>query len=154
LTSLPTLNRRRAERLRGRLAHLAGEHERDLLGAAYVDVVGHQRFKEAARAARVVEDERAGDLDLAHRELPPVACTPIIDGERCRDHAHPTVEERLHVAGVKAVAELLQPPRLRADGEAVRERGEGNPGSCAPALGPLVPVDPHLRGPWRVGADL
>ena len=56
----------------GRSAQLAGEHERDLFGAADPDVVGHERLEEAAGAARVVEHERAGDLDLAHRELPPV----------------------------------------------------------------------------------
>ena len=57
----------------GRLADLAGEHHRDLLGPADVDVVGDERFEEAAGAARVVEHERARHLDLPHRELPPVA---------------------------------------------------------------------------------
>src|SRR6266511_1563741 len=56
-----------AERLPGRLAHLAGKDDGQLLGAADVDVVGHQRLEEAACPARVVEDERARDLDLAHR---------------------------------------------------------------------------------------
>ena len=63
----------RAKWLSGRLSHLAGEHDRDPLGAADVDVLGDERFKEGACAAGVVEDERARDLDLTHRQLPPVA---------------------------------------------------------------------------------
>ena len=45
----------------------------DLFGAADADVVGDERLEERAGAARVVEDEGAGHLDLAHRQLPPVA---------------------------------------------------------------------------------
>ena len=48
-----------SERLAGGLADLAGEHERDFLGAADADVVGHERFEEGAGAAWVVEHERA-----------------------------------------------------------------------------------------------
>src|SRR3954452_14290140 len=57
----------------GRSAQRASEDQRDLLGAADADVVAHQRFKAATLAARVVEHQRAADLDLAHQELPPVA---------------------------------------------------------------------------------
>ena len=38
----------------------------------------NQRFEEAAGAAGVVEHQRAGHLDLAHRQLPPVAGGAII----------------------------------------------------------------------------
>src|SRR6266508_5992958 len=48
-----------AEGLLGGGTDLAGEQDRDLLGPADTDVVGHQGLKEPAGSARVVKDDRA-----------------------------------------------------------------------------------------------
>ena len=57
-----------------------------LLGAADADVVGDERLEEAPGPARVVEDQGARHLDLAHGELPEVAGRPVGLGERGGDH--------------------------------------------------------------------
>jgi hypothetical protein len=132
----------------------AGEDQRDLLGPPDADVVGDQRVKEAARAARIVEHQCAADLDLAHRELPPVAGGAIFARERRRQLGDPAVEESLHVLGAEAVADRLQHAGLITGGEAVRERAIFHAGVLGLALGPFVPVDPDLRRVREVGADL
>src|SRR6266540_3134894 len=53
------------------------EDERDLVGPAGAEVVGHQRLEERPGAAGLVKDQGAGDLDLAHRQLPPVPSRPV-----------------------------------------------------------------------------
>jgi hypothetical protein len=68
-----------------RAPELSGEDHGDLFGAADPDVVGHERFEEAAGAAGVIEHERARRLDLAHREFPPVSGGTILDGQRRHD---------------------------------------------------------------------
>jgi hypothetical protein len=110
--------------------------------------------KEAARPSRVVEDERARVLDLAHRQLPAVAGGSVSARERGRDQRRPAVEEGLHVAGAEAVADRLQPPRLAAAGTAVAQCPERDAGARRLPLRPLVPVQPHLGRVREVGADL
>ena len=105
----------------GRSPQLTGEDHRDLFGAADPDVVLNERFEEAAGAARVVEHERAGRLDLAHRELPPVAGGTILDRERRWDVGDPAIEERLHVLGAEGVAYRLQLLGLITGREPVRQ---------------------------------
>jgi hypothetical protein len=50
----------------GAATTVAPEHGVDFVGAPDADVVGDERLEEASGSARVVEDERARDLDLAH----------------------------------------------------------------------------------------
>ena len=138
----------------GRASELAGEHHRDFFGAADPDVVLHQRFEERTGAARIVEHERAGRLDLAHRQLPPVPGLTILGSERRGDLGDPAIEERLHVLGPEGVADSLQPAGLIAGREPVRQRGKRDPGFGGLAFGPFVPVDPDPREPRTVGADL
>jgi hypothetical protein len=45
----------------------AGEEHLDVLGPAEVEVVGHERLEEGGRAGGVIEDDGAGDLNLARR---------------------------------------------------------------------------------------
>ena len=54
-------------------ADLAVEDDLDGVRAAEVEVVGDQRLEEAAGVAGLGEHQGAGDLDLRHRQLPPVA---------------------------------------------------------------------------------
>ena len=54
-------------------ADLAAEDDLDVGGTADVKVVGDQRLEESAGVAGCVEHDGAGDLDLPHRALPPVA---------------------------------------------------------------------------------
>jgi hypothetical protein len=74
---------------------LAGGHDRDLFGAANRDVVGNQRFEEAPGATRRVEHQRARHLDLAHRQIPPIAGGAILAAQRRRNLGDPAVKERL-----------------------------------------------------------
>src|SRR5262245_33610347 len=66
-------------------------------GSANADVVGDQRLEEGTGSSRCVQDERAGDLDLAHAQLPPVAGSTIDVGVGARDTRHPIVEKRLQL---------------------------------------------------------
>jgi hypothetical protein len=138
--------------LADRASELAGEHHRHLLGPTDADVVSHEGLEEAPRPARVVEDEGARHLDLAHRQLPEVARTPVVIGERGRDHRAPPVEEALDVRRPEAVADGLEGDRVLARGEAVRELAEGDAGVTRLALGPLVAVQPYLGRVGEVGA--
>src|SRR5204863_3969333 len=61
---------------------VAAEHGVHLVWPADADVVGDQRFEEATGPAGIVEHQRAGDLDLAHGQRPPVARRPVRGGER------------------------------------------------------------------------
>src|SRR5215471_12359812 len=74
---------------------LAGEDELDFVGAAQGEVVGDEGVDEGTQAAGSVEDQRAGGLDLAHGELPPVAALALSVPERGGDDGHPAVEEGL-----------------------------------------------------------
>ena len=130
------------------------EHGPDLFGPADADVVGHERLEEAPGPAGVVEDEGAGDLDLAHRQLPEVAGPPVLVGERGRDDRRPAVEEALDVVGAEPVADRLQSARVLTGGEAVGQLAEGETGPAGLALGPLVTVQPDLGRIGEVGADL
>ena len=130
------------------------EHGIDPLGAADVDVVGDECLEEPAGPAGVVEHQGLGHLDLAHRELPPVAAGPFVVGERGGDDVDPAVEERLHVAGPEPVTDLLQPVGAVAGSEPVAQRPVVDAGLVGLALGPLVAVDPHLGRIREVGADL
>lgn len=136
------------------LGDAAGEHGGDLVRSADADVVGHQRLEEAAGPAGIVEDQRAGRLDLAHRQLPPVAGLPVSGGERDGDGGDPAVEEAVHHPGPEAVADGLEPLRLVAGSKAVGECPKADPGLGGPAFGPLVAVDPDLGRIGEVRADL
>ena len=101
-----------AEQMVASTTDLPGEHGGDLMGTADADVVGDEGLEEAAGPPGVIEHQRAGDFDLAHRQLPPIAGCPVGGGERDRDGGDPPVEETLHVVGAEAVADALQPVRI------------------------------------------
>src|SRR5262249_59111814 len=92
----------------GSASAVEAEDGSHLVGAADADVVGHQRLEESSGSSGIVEDQRAGDFDLAHRQLPAVAGGPVVAGERGRDGADPTVEQGLHVGGPEAVTDGLE----------------------------------------------
>jgi hypothetical protein len=64
--------------------HSPTEDDLHLLGTADVEVVGAQCLEEPAGLAGCVEHEGAGDLDLAHGDVPPVARGPVDLGQRQR----------------------------------------------------------------------
>jgi hypothetical protein len=143
-----------AEGLLGGGADLAGEQDRDLLGPADTDVVGHQGLNEPAGPARVVKHDRAADLDLAHGQLPPGPGRTVGAGEGRRDLPDPAVEEALDHGRAEAIADPLQARRLVAGGKAVGELGDDQAGLGRLPLGPLVPVEPHLGRVGEVAAEL
>lgn len=126
-------------------AAFAGEDRLDLVGTAHGEVVTHDRVEHRAGVAGRVEHQGAGHLDLAHRQLPPVAAGTVIDRQRRGNHAQPTFEEHQNVDRSEAVTDLLQPVGVSAGGEAVGQRREPDAGLGRLAFGPLMPVDPHLR---------
>ncbi len=62
----------------------ATEDDLHLLRSAEIEVVGAQRLKEPAGMAGCVKDHGARDLDLAHRDVPPVPAGPVGLGQRQR----------------------------------------------------------------------
>ena len=76
---------------------LTPEDEFDLIGTAEVEVVSDQCLEEGTSAAWSIEHQGAGGLDLAQRELPPVAGVTIGGGQRRRDDRHPAIEEALQI---------------------------------------------------------
>jgi hypothetical protein len=76
---------------------VSGEDELDAVGAPDVEVVGHQRLEERPGTPWCVEHHGSGDLDLAHRQLPPVARDAVVfgQGQRQRQGRHPPLEEDL-----------------------------------------------------------
>ena len=75
VTSVPRVTTLVLNCRRGRVCRRGSGGRRDLDGvrAAEVEVVGDQGLEEAAGIAGLGEHQRAGDLDLGHRQLPPVA---------------------------------------------------------------------------------
>jgi hypothetical protein len=129
----------------GRSAERTGEDHGHLVGSADADVVGHQRLEESSGPARVIKDQGAGSLDLAHRQFPPEPRGPVGVGERGGDTGDPAVEERLNVGGPEAVADGLEALGSGAGGEPVGQFGEADPSPAGLPFGPLMSVDP-LRG--------
>ena len=130
------------------------EDDPHLRRPAEADVVGDDRFEEGAAAAGLIEHDRAGRLDLAHRQLPPVAAGPIGIVERGRDDRHPPLEERVDVGRAEPIADRLQGGRVVTGPEPVGQLGEADPGGGGLLLGPLVPVQPDLGRIREVGAQL
>jgi hypothetical protein len=130
----------------GSVCAAGGRTRRDLLGAADADVVLHQRLEARARAARVVEHLRARDLELAHRQLPPVPGETIPCSQRRGDGDDPAVKERLPVLGAEAVADRLQPLGIGAAREPVVQPLIPQPDARRLALDPLVPLTHTFAG--------
>src|SRR6185437_15872290 len=63
------------------------------VGPTEVEVVGDQRFEEPAGVAGGVEDDGAGELDLPHGGLPPVAGVTVGVGEGLRQQRQPALHE-------------------------------------------------------------
>src|SRR5262249_27808863 len=96
----------------------------DLLRTADTDVVADERLEEPPGAPGVVEHKGAGDFHLAHGQLPEVAGSLVVGGERCGDDRAPAVEESLDVCRSEPVADALKASRVLARGEPVRQLTE------------------------------
>ena len=135
-------------------AGTALEDDLGAFGAADVEVVGDQGLEERPGVTGGGEHQGAGDLDLAHGQLPPEPGRLVSSGERDRQPRHPPGEEHADGAGLQPVADGLQAVRVAGGGEAVGQLGESDPGLDRLALGPFVPVDPDLDRVGEIGADL
>ena len=145
---MPAVKMRSPERLLGRLGDPAGEHHRDGLGAPDVHVVLYQGLEEATGPPRIVEDEGAGDLGLAHREFPPVVGRPVGCVERGRDDRDPAVEEPLEIVRTEGVADGLEARRVLTGREPVGQGAIREPLVVGLALRPFMAVQPDFG---RVG---
>jgi len=130
----------------GVAADLAAEDDLHVGGPAEVEVVGDERFEEAAGVAGCVEHDGAGDLDLAHRALPPVAGVPIRLAQRQRQAGQPALDEDVDRAGPEPVADRLEHGGVGAGGEPVGQLAEGQPGLGGLAFGPSCPLTQILIG--------
>jgi hypothetical protein len=83
----------------GVAADLAAEDDLNVAGAAKVEVVGDQRLEEPTGVAGGVEHDGAGDLDLPHRALPPVAGIAVGLAKGQRQQRQPPLGE--HIEGVR-----------------------------------------------------
>jgi len=91
------------ERPAGLLAlRRALEDDLGALGPADVEVVGYQGLEERAGVPWRGEHDCAGDLDLAHGQLPPEPGRPVSGSQRKREPRHPPGEE--HGDGARAAA--------------------------------------------------
>ena len=86
----------------------AVEDDLDGVGAAEVEVVGDQGLEERSGVAGLGEYDGAGDLDLGHRQFPPVAGLLVGGAERQREPGQPPLEEHVDRAGLQRVADPLQ----------------------------------------------
>jgi hypothetical protein len=133
---------------------LRGEDDLHVGGPAKVEVVGNQRLEEPAGVAWRVEHQGAGDLDLPHRALPPVAAIPIRLAQRQRQTSKPALHEDVDGGWPEPVADRLEHGRVGAGPKPVGQLRDGQPGLGGLAFGPLVTVDPDLDRVGEVGADL
>jgi hypothetical protein len=104
--------------------------------------------------AGCIEDDGAGELDLPHGGLPPVAGVAVGVGERLRQQRQPALHENGDHTRPQTVTDLLQGWRVGAGGKTVGQLGETDAGVAGLAFGPLVAVDPDLGRVGKVGADL
>jgi hypothetical protein len=107
----------------GAAALAAFEDQLDQFRAADVEVVGDQGLEEPAGPPRRVEHQGARGLDLAHRQLPPIAGGTVVVGERQRQARPPAFGEHLDRARAEPVADRLQRSRISAGGEPVGQLG-------------------------------
>ena len=131
--------------------HPAGKDHRDRFLTTDGDVVLHQGLEEAPGPTRIVEDERARHLDLAHGELPPKARRSVLARERGRDQGRRAVEEALDVSGTEALTDGLETGGILTRGEPIGERAVGQTQMVGLALGPFVAVQPYFCWPRAVG---
>ena len=125
-----------------------------LCGRPMPGIVSDQRLEERPGPARRVEHDGAGDLDLAHRQFPPVPGPLVVRAERQRQPVQPPLGEHRDGARLRPVADLLQRGRVVAGREPVGQLPVAEPGAGGLPLGPLMAVDPDLGRVGEVGADL
>jgi hypothetical protein len=144
---------RGAEDALGGAADLPVEDDLHVVRPADVEVVRGQGLEERPGMAGGGEGDGLGDLDLAHRDVPPVAGFAVGAGERQRQPRLPAFGEHPDLAGAEPVADLLQLGRILAGSEPVRQffEGQARPGRLA--FGPLVPVEPDLARVVGVGPE-
>jgi hypothetical protein len=100
-------------------ARVAFEDELDVLGAAQVEVVGHQSLEERPGVTCGVEHDGAGGLDLPHGQVPPEPGVAVGGRKRQRQPRDPPFEEHPDRAGTKTVTDRLQAGGILGRGEPV-----------------------------------
>ncbi len=104
--------------------------------ATEVEIVGDQRFEEPAGVAGCIEDDGAGELDLPHGGLPPVAGVAVGVGERLRQQRQPALHENVDHTRPQTVTDLLQGWRVGGGGKTVGQLGETDAGVGGPGVWP------------------
>jgi hypothetical protein len=106
----------------------------------------HSAAKNPRAAWGVVNTIRAGDLDLAHGDVPPVARGPIRVGQRQWQPRPPAFAEHPDRPRPKAIADLLQTGGVVGGGKAVVQLREPDACRCGGPLRILVTVSQILIG--------
>jgi hypothetical protein len=122
----------------GLAAALAPEDDLDVLGAAEVEVVGHEGFEEGSGVAGGVEHDGAGGFHLPHGQVPPEPGVAVGGGQRQRQPRGPAFEEHPDRAGAEPVADGPQGGGIVGRGEAVGQLGEPDPRLGRLPLGPFM----------------
>jgi hypothetical protein len=133
------------------------EDQRDLIGAAGVEVVPDDLLEEHPPGHRPVQHLGQRELGLPDRDLIPVAGGPVRRGERVRQDRQPLAQQRIDLVWAEPIADPLQPlgiGRVVEGGEAVIQCGEPDPRLRGLALGPLVAVEAQLGGVREIRAEL
>ena len=109
------------------------EDQRDLVGAADVEVVADDLLEEDPPGHRLVQHLGQGELGLQDRDVVAVAGGPVGGAERVRQDGQPLAQQRVDLLGSELVADGLQRHRILDRGEPVVERLE-----CDAGLGGLA----------------
>src|SRR5215470_17981753 len=120
-----------------------GEQQTGLIGTAQAQVGANDGFEEASPPERLAEDLSQTDLQLPYGQPVRITGSSIGCGQRPGQPADPAVEEGLHVSRAERIADLLEPPRVRAPAEAVVQAFESDPFTAKLLLGPLVAIQVH-----------
>jgi hypothetical protein len=129
------------------------EDELDLLGAAEVEVLADHLFEEQAAVHRPVEHLSGRELRLQDRDVVAVAGLAVRSGEGMRQEPQPFAQQRVDLAGRKALADRLQPLGIGASEDAVVEGFEGDALLPELALGVFVAVQAQLGIERKVAAE-
>ncbi len=133
------------------------EDQRDLIGAAQVQVVADDLFEEDPPAHRAVQHLGQRELRLQDRDVVAVARGPVGRRVRVRHPGQPLAQQGVDLGRSQGGADRLHTvdvAGLVERGEGVVQRGEPDPRLGSLPLGPLVAVEAQLGVVGEVGTEL
>jgi len=119
------------------------KNQRDLIGAAHIEVIPDHAFKPHPTCWWPVEHTGVGNLELAKRHLISISGPDIGLGKRRGQASPPTPEKALHRAWAEPITDLLQSGGIPATTESVIQSFIRDAGFLQLPFGPLVAIQPQ-----------